>query len=338
MKTRGARATLGLAALLALLAIFPRSAAAQAPPGPPPAGANLDLEKLPEVVARVNGVEIRKSELLTQAAIVRSQIRRAGGRDPGANVDLFRRVLSGLIGEALIFDDAKKKGLLATDAEVDKKLEGFKSGFEDPAGFEASLKAQGTTLEQVRAQLRQSLTIEKALRAEKAQEVKVSDAEAHAFYDQNAAAFTGQPQVKIRLVRVNITNPNDALGREKSRQKIESARRKLIEGMAFAEVAKQYSEDPLTKDKGGELPPFTLGGGPVDVAIARLQPNQLSQVIEGSGGFQVVELMERVPARTMSFEEAKPRIFGLLEQGKLQDAVLAKVDALKRAAKIETAF
>ncbi len=344
MNTRAARATLGLAALLALLAVAgPRPAAAQAaapsPSGAPaPAAAVLDLDKLPDVVAKVNGVEIKKSELMTQAAIVRAQIRRAGGRDPGANAELFRRILGGLIGEALIFDDAKKKGLLATEAEIDKKLEGFKSGFQDPAGFEASLKAQNTSLEQVRAQLRQSLTIEKSLRAEMKQEVKISEAEAHAFYDQNLAAFTGQPEVKVRLVRVKIDNPNDALGREKSRQKAEAARRKLVEGIAFAEVVKQYSDDPLTKDKGGELPPFALGNGPVDAAIGRLQPNQLSQVIEANGGFQVIELMEKLPPRRIPFEEARPRIEGMLEQGKLQDAVLAKVEALKKTARIETAF
>ncbi len=274
---------------------------------------------------------------MTQAAIIRAQIRRAGGKDPGASIDLFRRILGGLIGEALIFDDAKKRGLVATEADIDKKLEGFKSAFEDAAGFEASLKAQGTTLEQVRAQLRQSLSIEKVLRDEMKHDV-ISDAEAHAFYDQNAAAFTGQPEVKVRLVRIKIPNPNDPLGREAARQKIEAARRKLNEGLAFAEVVKQYSDDPLTKEKGGELPPFALGSGPVDAAIAKLQPHQLSQVIENGGAFQVIELLEKLPARKISFEEAKPRIQGLLEQGKLQDAVLAKVEALRRTAKVETAF
>jgi parvulin-like peptidyl-prolyl isomerase len=330
--TRGLASFL-LASFLALPAF-----AQQAPAQPAPVGTTLDLAKLPDVVAKVNGIEIKKSELMTQAAIVRAQIRRAGGRDPGANTELFKRILNGLIGEALIFDDAKKKGLLATDAEVDAKLAGFKGAFEDEAAFEANLKAQSTSIEQVRAQLRQSLSIEKALRAEMNQEAKVAETEMRAFYDQNPAAFTGQPEVKIRLVRANIEAPGDGLAREKARQKVESARRKLLEGTNFAEVVKQYSDDPLTKDKGGELPAFPLGSGPVDAAIAKLTPHQISQVIEFGGGFQVVELMEKLPARKITFEEAKPKIAGLLEQGKLQEAVLAKVEALRRAAKVETAF
>ena len=327
--TRGLASIL-LASFLALPALGQQAPGAASP--------TLDLAKLPDVVAKVNGIEIKKSELMTQAAIVRAQIRRAGGRDPGANTDLFKRILHGLIGEALIFDDAKKKGMVATEAEVDQKLVGFKSNFEDEANFEASLKAQGTSLEQVRAQLRQSLSIEKVLRQERAQEAQISEAELRAFYDQNPAAFTGQPQVKIRLVRATIEAPGDALARERARQKVENARRKLLEGTNFAEVVKQYSDDPLTKDKGGELPPFTLGTGPVDAAITKLTPTQISPVIEFSGGFQVVELLERLPARKVTFEEAKPRIEGVLEQGKLQEAVLTKVEALRRVAKVETAF
>jgi peptidyl-prolyl cis-trans isomerase C len=327
--------TRGLASVL-FASFLALPAFAQQAPGV--AAPNLDLAKLPDVVAKVNGLEIKKSELMTQAAIVRAQIRRAGGRDPGANAELFKRILNGLIGEALIYDDAKKKGLVATEAEVDQKLAGFKSGFEDETKFEESLKVQGITLEQVRSQLRQSLSIEKALRAEMAQGAKISEAEMRAFYDQNPNAFTGQPQVKVRLVRANIEAPADALARERARQKAESARRRLLEGANFGEVVKQYSDDPLTKDKGGELPPFTLGTGPVDVAIGKLNPTQISPVIEFSGGFQVVELMEKLPARKITFEEAKPRIEGILEQGKLQEAVLQKVEALRRAAKVETAF
>lgn len=303
-----------------------------------PTGVTIDPDKLPEVVAKVNGIEIKKNELLTQTSIVRAQIRRAGGRDPGASKELLNQVLDGLIGEALIYDDAKKRGLVATEAEIDKGFEGFKANFPDQAAFEESLKAQGSSVEQVRAQLRQSLSIEKVLREEMAKKAEVTKAEAQAFYDENVAAFVGEPEVKVRLIRVRIEAPGDTLARERARQKADAARRKLLAGEAFAAVVKEYSDDPLTKDKGGELPPFALGTGPVDVAVSKLEVNQYTPVIEAGGGFQVVQLMEKLPARKISFEEALPRIEGLLEQGKLQNAVLEKVSALRSVAKIEKAI
>lgn len=303
-----------------------------------PTGVTIDPDKLPDVVAKVNGIEIRKNELLTQTSIVRAQIRRAGGKDPGASKQLLDQVLDGLIGEALMYDDAKKRGLVATEAEVDKGFQGFKANFPDQAAFEASLKSQGSTLEQVRAQLRQSLSIEKVLREEMAKKAEVTKAEAQAFYNQNVAAFVGDPEVKVRLVRVRIEAPGDALARERARQKAEAARRKLLAGEGFAAVVKEYSDDPLTKERGGELPPFSLGGGPVDIAVSKLEVNQFTPVIEAEGGFQVVQLMEKLPVRKISFEEALPRIEGLLEQGKLQNAVLEKVNALRSVAKIEKAI
>jgi len=330
MKTRVAPAILALVGILLFLGQALPAAAQESVAG------TVDVASLPEVVATVNGIEIRKSELITQTTIVRAQIRRAGGKDPANSRDLFRRVLDGLIGEALMYDDAKKRGLVASDAEVDKGVEGFKANYEDQAAFDAGLKAQGTSVEQLRAQLRQSLSIEKVLRQELQQDVKVSEADARAFYQQNQAAFVGQPEYKIRLVRVPIEAPGDALARERARQKAESARRKILEGIDFAEVVRQFSNDPLTKDKGGELPPFPLGKGPVDLAISKLEINQISQVIEDHGAFQVIQLREKLPARTISFEEARPRIEGLIQQGKLQDTVLARVEALRRAAKIET--
>jgi parvulin-like peptidyl-prolyl isomerase len=77
-------------------------------------------------------------------------------------------------------------------------------------------------------------------------------------------------------------------------------------GADFAQLAQQLSTDAATKDKGGDLGWFAQGGlgdKPFDDAAFTLQPGQLSDVIQGSRGFGVLQVLERDPARPVPADQ-----------------------------------
>jgi parvulin-like peptidyl-prolyl isomerase len=83
---------------------------------------------------------------------------------------------------------------------------------------------------------------------------------------------------------------------DEARQKIESILKQLQAGGDFSAIAKKDSEDILTKNQGGDwgtLPKGSDDPSGIIEAASKLQPKQLSGVVEGVDGFYIVKLLEK---------------------------------------------
>lgn len=98
--------------------------------------------------------------------------------------------------------------------------------------------------------------------------------------------------VKMQLLKKKVVAAIDTEGREKANTLLQS----IVGGKDFAEVAKQESEDPLTKSNGGDVGFVSKTADDPSgllTAASNLQPGQTSQVIEGVDGFYLVKLVEK---------------------------------------------
>ena len=129
-----------------------------------------------------------------------------------------------------------------SDDEIAKKEDEIKAKY-PPGQFEQILKQQGLTEADVHNILRQTIVIEKAVDPQ----INVSDADVKAYFDKNHAPLDKPEQVRARHILVADL---------KTANEVEA---KLKAGGDFAALAKQYSTDPSTKDKGGELGFFGKG-------------------------------------------------------------------------------
>lgn len=95
----------------------------------------------------------------------------------------------------------------------------------------------------------------------------------------------------------------------------------------FADLAKRYSADPGSKDRGGDLGPFRRAEmvGPFGDAVAALKPGEISPLVETSFGYHIVQRSSYADAR-QAFGEA---VRGLSMQ-KAESTFIAKVDADSR--------
>lgn len=288
----------------------------------------------PDVVATVNGHAVTKAELLTQGALIRSQVRKAEGVAPRATLEFYRDVLDGLIGEVLIFDDGAKRGLGATDEEIDKAVAGLRSAHDSDEAFQAALLEQGTSLPRVRQQLKRSLSLEKVLRQEVGSESAVGEAEARQFYEQNQELMRTPPSVRVRhiLVRADKDDPESV---REARALLLDLRRKIAGGADFADLAKIHSQDGKTRDQGGDLPWVPITESEADQRLQALAVGELSGIEETHHGLHLIQVLEKRPAATVPFEQAKERILYMLTNSKMRLGVKERVEKLRSAAQIE---
>jgi parvulin-like peptidyl-prolyl isomerase len=111
----------------------------------------------------------------------------------------------------------------------------------------------------------------------------------------------------------------------------ERARRALASGTAFEEVVRAMGESPNASASGEQ---GALGHDDLPAAFAdllfRLRPGEVSPVLEAEYGFLVFEVVERLPAATLSLDQAKPEIERALA-GERADAALARLVAQARS-------
>jgi peptidyl-prolyl cis-trans isomerase C len=306
----------------------------------PEASKPMDPEKLPAVVARVNGQEIKKEELVNRAQEMRVQLARAQGVRVPLSAAFFHEVLDGIVAHRLLLEEAKSLNISITDAEVDQMMAGFKSQFPSQEVFQKQLEANKMTEAQLRQKMRDDADskVNKLIQTSIAASVQVTEADARSFYTQNQQRMKTPPQVHARHILI-AANPQVPADRQKARQKAEGLLTQLKNGGDFAQLAAQNSDDPGSKTQGGDLSWF--GPGQMvpafdKAAFALKKPNDLSPVVETRFGYHIIQLVARREAEAVPFDKAKNRIGAMLRDEKIKEALRAHVQELKTKGKVET--
>jgi peptidyl-prolyl cis-trans isomerase D len=138
-----------------------------------------------------------------------------------------------------------------------------------------------------------------------AEQLKLTDQDLEAYYDAHKTEFSRQEQVRARHILVMV---NDQRTDEQARQRIEEARTKLAGG-DFAAVAKAYSDDPGSKDSGGDLGVFGRGQmlPEFEQAAFSAEPGKLVGPVKTSAGYHLIEVSEKTAGGTQPFADPWPR-------------------------------
>jgi foldase protein PrsA len=234
-------------------------------------------------VASVNGEKITRPDLLNKLE----------------SMPQAKGVFIQLVQSMLVDQYAKQNHVAVADAEVAKKEDDIKSKY-PPGQFEQILKSQNLTEDDVKHILRQQLVVEKAV----GPNVHVTDAQIKSYLDKNHTSLDTQEQVRARHILVADL---------KTAQMIEQ---KLKAGANFADLAKQYSTDPSSKDKGGELGFFAKGQMvPAFQAAAYSQKiNAIGPPVKSPFGYHIIQVEEKKPATVATMANSSQKIKDLLTQ------------------------
>jgi peptidyl-prolyl cis-trans isomerase C len=297
----------------------------------------LKPEEVPAVVARIDGVDVTREDLLTRASEARGALAQRGVPPPQLTQGFLREVLNDVIGSRLLARDIQGKGGGATEPEIEAKIAEIRQGFPSDAEFDQALAGRGFDRARLRRDITESLTVNKWVASAVMPTVTVSEAEARAFYDANPDRMVEPEKVRGRHVLARVERDATAEAKAAQRAKIDGARARILAGADFAQVAKESSDDKTSAERGGDLGWFYRGQmvPAFEAAAFALPPKQLSEVVETPFGFHLIEVLEKQPAVKLTFEQVRPRIEGMLKQRQLEQKIKAQVNALAAQSKIE---
>ena len=292
------------------------------------------------VVAKGKGVEVTRGQLDDEMVRLKAQWAARGQTlTPDQLARMEQNVLQQLIQVQLLRAKATDADKAEGKKVAEKRFQDAKKRFGSDEAFNRQLRLMDTTPEEVLSKWTESATAESVLKREL--KVNITDADARKFYDDNPARFEVPEQVRASHILLMTTDPKTNTELTEAQK---AAKRKQMEGLLkraragedFAKLAKEYSEDPGSRDKGGE---YTFSRGQMvpefEAAAFALNTNQVSDIITTRYGYHIIKLDEKIPARKESFDKVASDIKDGLTMQALQKQSPAYLDKLKADAKVE---
>jgi parvulin-like peptidyl-prolyl isomerase len=334
----------GLGALLLAGAL---TASAQTnPPAAAPAAADAkpkakaDSLFPDEVVAKAKGFEIRRSELDDAVLSIKRSLA-AQNRTLTAEESAMaeRQVLDRLIQVQLLLQKATDADKAKAKELADKRVDEAKARATSEESFKRQLMVSGLDEAKLRAQLTEQATAEQVLVREL--KVVVTDDQVRKFYDDNPSKFEEPEKVRAAhvLIATKDMQANLELSEDQKKEKLKIAEdvlKKAKDGADFGKLAKEYSDDPGSKDKGGE---YTFPRGQMvpifEAAAFALKTNEISALITTPFGYHIIKSYERIPAKKVELDRASPDIKQYLTAQEIQKLLPDYYKKIRTEANVE---
>jgi parvulin-like peptidyl-prolyl isomerase len=295
------------------------------------------------IVAKGKGVEVRQSQV-DEAWTSFKANRAASGEPviPGAGPKIRRQIVEKLVSTQLLLSKATAKDREEGKAFADKYIDESKSKARSEAAFNRQLLALGTTYEQYHADVLEQAISKAVIDRELKKKEIVTEEEIRKFYEDNPDLFFDPEQFRVRQILIasreipsgNPLTPSVLRGKRATAEKALARARK---GEDFTKLVKEYSEDPKSKNTGGELS-FTKGSGVVPVqfeaAAATLGPNQISDLVQTVFGWHIIKLEERIPGKKADINQVQEKIREAVLQVRVQKKLGQYLDDLKKQAEV----
>ncbi len=236
----------------------------------------------------------------------------------------------------MLKQEAKARNVTVTDAEVDQQMKTMRERAPNEAAFEKALAENGITVDRLRADTRDQMTIAKLMNAEVSGTEPVDDAEVRGFYDKNPDKFKSPETARASHILVKVDDKADDATKKAARAKIDAILQRAKAGEDFGALARENSDDGSAK-QGGDLNYFPRGQmvPPFDKAVFAMKPGDISEVVTTQFGYHVIKLVDIKPAGTVPLEQVSDRVKQFLTAQKKQQQAEAFLAQLKQKSKIE---
>jgi peptidyl-prolyl cis-trans isomerase C len=313
-----------------------------APPLPKPAVKADDLFP-PTVLAKGKGFEVNSKQLDEAFLNFRTAAASRGQQPPPEDkrLEVEKKLLDRLITVEVLkrkaADEDKKKG----KAAADKLLGDFLKQAGSIEGFRRQVQAMGMTPESFTDQFTERAIVEEVVNREVRDKVPITPQQVQKYYDENPKRFEQPETVRaahiLLATRDLATNQELTLDKQKAqRDLIEALLKRARAGEDFGKLAKDFSQDPGSKERNGE---YVFARGQMamefETAAFAMRPNQISDVVTTKYGYHVIKVLERNPAKKVEFDKVKDRIRESLQQEEADKQLPAYLEKVKQEAGVE---
>lgn len=308
------------AAVLAMTVAGARAQTPAASEGRPVAPGEEILE---QVLVKVNGDILTKSELeQRQIAALRQKMN--GQVNPEELKDDARlkqllaevtpEVLVSAVNEMLLVQRGRELGLHLGDDQFREIVNNIRKeqNLEDEDKFQAALRQEGMTLQDLRNQLERQMLIQRVQQQEVGSKLTITEAEAREYYDQHHDEFTEQASIMLREILVKVESGGQGVNVAKddeAAKKIADIRARIVGGQDFGAVASQVSE-AASKANGGLIGPFSRQDMSPELQklVDAMKPGDVTAPVRTPAGYQIFKLESMKPAALQPFDQVRDLI------------------------------
>ena len=263
------------------------------------------------IVAVVGDEIILYSELESQLQLLAMQ-GKVDLKDSSEVKRLRKKVLEEMVNDKVLLVEAKRGTLEVAPKEVnqalDEQLQKVKGQFSSPAEFQRELAREGLTWEKLKRRYRtqvKSELLKQKLMNKLVSQVKISDGEVRDFYHTYKDSLPPQKKA-IRISHILLTVEPSPQTKAAVLERAKGVLQRLRQGGDFAQLAREYSDDP-SSSSGGELGWFGRGDmvPEFDRAAFSLKVGEISDLVRTKLGYHIIQVEEkkgnRIKARHILF-------------------------------------
>lgn len=288
-----------------------------------------------KTLAIVNGEAIMYSEFDKIIAPVVEQYKQVtppAEQSDAKLKELKTKLLDQMIDDKVLKQEADKRKIKVTKRDIDEGVKQVKTRFSNDVEFQAELKKENMDMAQFEKRIEEQLMVMKLVEQEiKGKAAQPSDEEVHKLYDQIQTKLDGKDlgldkksdeelgqlaklfsrvsseQVRARHILVQVDKNAPMADKTAALNKIKKIQADLKKGADFAELAKKNSDDPGSKNRGGDLGYFAKGDmvPEFEKVAFSLNVGQVSEPVLTDFGYHIIKVEEKRASRKLAYEEVE---------------------------------
>jgi foldase protein PrsA len=280
-------------------------------------------EQVDRVVLVINEQIITLTEFMNEAKRNGINMEEAG---------MEYKFLEQIIDKTIVEQEAKQAGITVSDEELDFTLKEMKSRLNlNEEEMEKALEKQNMTEESFREQWRFQLLTQKLVESKVKGNVAVTDQEIKEYYQQTYGDYEeGVSEVRIAHILI-LNNGPDAL------QKATKIADEAKAGGDFPKLAKEYSQDTISAQNGGDLGYFKKGDlvESLEFAVKDVQINEIVGPVESPGGYHIVKVLDKKDSKIGIPQSYSNEIRNTIYNQKAEEMLKNYLKNIKETAYIE---
>ncbi len=307
--------------------------------------------KIPEVVAKVNGVDIQSKYIEFRLNQILKNVKRPLTLRERTSV--VKDLIEKEIVRELVNQQGEKKNLEVDSDLIEKEMAALRKPYKSDEEFEKALSARKITLDDLKHSMKVDISARQLLNDQIKGKITIADPDVKKYYDDNKQKFVRPESFRTRHILAAIFPPDLLKStpvaelqnrreelRKKAEERIGAIIKELENGANFEELAKTKSDDEASRENGGDLDVIYKGvfDPSFDEAVSKLNPGEITGKVETRFGFHVIKLIEKRPSEQAPFDELEPAIQKHLFMEEAKKVVEVYIDKLRKQAKIETFF
>lgn len=311
-------------------------------------------EVIEQVLVKVNGDIITKTDLeRRQIAALRDRVKgrldaeslKSDAELQKALLEVTGPILVNTIDEMLLVQLGKEKGYSLRDEQFRDWLANLRKeqGLQDEAKFQAALRQEGYTIDDLRKNVERSFLVQRVQQDEIGSKLSITEEEARQYYLAHKDEFAEVATVTLREIFVEIPESKQkgeagvSVGAADDAEKeAQAVRARLAKGEDFATVAAEAS-DSGSKANGGLIGPFPVSdlSDALKQMVQTMKPGDITQPLRTPKGFQILKLETFKPAATQPFEAVRDVVADRVSEARQESEIRKFLARVRGQALIE---